>query len=143
MKEAFCRTLYWNSLQDERIDRTRAGYESALETLSSILGLKEAQFGDMNHTVADAAAGPFLERVSRSTEGQLLALRRKGYLAMGLETIKLGNIIAIFSGAIVPFVLRPIDDHFMVIGPCYVHGIMDGEAFTPDNQKNVRDFELH
>jgi hypothetical protein len=25
-------------------------------------------------------------------------------------------------------ILRPVNDHFLLVGECYVHGIMDGEA---------------
>lgn len=40
-----------------------------------------------------------------------------------------GDIICIFEGATVPYALRRDgQDHFKILGECYVHGLMDGEA---------------
>jgi hypothetical protein len=49
-------------------------------------------------------------------------------------TIAVGDVIAVLRGAKVLFVLRPVDDHCRLIGPCCVHGggIMDGKAFPED-----------
>lgn len=40
-----------------------------------------------------------------------------------------GDLVALFMGMRTPFVIRPVagTDEFQVIGPCYIHGIMDGE----------------
>jgi hypothetical protein len=59
----------------------------------------------------------------------------KGYLASVPYTAKKGDCIAILSGGRVPFVLRPIGSHYRLIGPCYVHGIMNGGAFTDDESE--------
>ena len=41
-----------------------------------------------------------------------------------------GDLVALFLGADVPFVIRPVDARlFVVVGECYIHGIMNGEAF--------------
>ena len=46
-----------------------------------------------------------------------------------------------FFGIGVPFVLRPIGrSEFMVIGHCYVHGIMDGELMELEN--NLGDIKV-
>lgn len=40
-----------------------------------------------------------------------------------------GDLVVLLLGADVPFVIRPIDvGLFALIGECYVHGIMNGEA---------------
>ncbi len=63
------------------------------------------------------------------TEGRYL-----GWVPLSTEE---GDIIAIFKGAKVPFVLRPIrgsrDGSFTFIGECYIHGIMYGEAIKKGN----------
>ena len=59
---------------------------------------------------------------------------RKRHLALLPEETYVGDEICIFAGVNVPFVLRsqPGSDppQRKLVGPCYVHGIMDGEATT-------------
>jgi hypothetical protein len=61
-----------------------------------------------------------------------LCLTSGRYLGLVPCTTEVGDVIAIFKGAKLPFVLRPlfrsIDRSFMLIGECYIHGIMYGEA---------------
>lgn len=73
----------------------------------------------------------FLRIVSDSSP---LCTTASGYLAAVPYITEVGDCIALLSGGRFPFVLRPIGDHYCLIGPCYVHGIMNGEAFleTPD-----------
>ena len=57
---------------------------------------------------------------------------RKGLLASVPYTTETGDCIAVLTGGRVPFVLMPMDERYHVVGPCYVHGVMDGEAFPED-----------
>lgn len=44
---------------------------------------------------------------------------------------KSGDKVFVLRGSEVPFILRPCGlgrEGFFVVGDCYVHGIMDGEA---------------
>jgi hypothetical protein len=71
-----------------------------------------------------------------------LCTTAKGYLAAVPFTAKVGDCIAVLAGGRVPFVLRPIGDHYRLVGPCYVHGIMNGEAF-PENLDELTWFSIH
>ena len=51
-----------------------------------------------------------------------------------------GDIICVFGGSHVPFVLRPAGETFQLVGECYVHGIMQGEM--PTTNVKVRDIKL-
>jgi hypothetical protein len=64
-----------------------------------------------------------------------------GYLAAVPYTSRVGDCIAILAGGRLPFVLRPTGDHYCFIGPCYVHGIMNGEAF-PENLEELQWFSI-
>ena len=48
---------------------------------------------------------------------------RLGQVPYGTEA---GDVLAIFLGSEVPFVLRKVGDAYRLLGPCYVHGVMDG-----------------
>lgn len=65
-----------------------------------------------------------------------LCTTRNGYLASAPYTTKSGDYIGVLTGGRAPFILRPVDDFYQLVGPCYVHGIMKGEAF-PENQAEL------
>jgi hypothetical protein len=60
-------------------------------------------------------------RVFCATEGRYL-----GWLPRGAEK---GDVVCILEGGEVPLVMRLANDgRYQVLGDCYIHGIMDGEA---------------
>jgi hypothetical protein len=50
-----------------------------------------------------------------------------GYLGNGPPTMKSGDRIAVFDGAKMPFVVRDMGSACLLIGPCYVEGLSNGE----------------
>jgi len=67
---------------------------------------------------------------------------RDGRIGLGPADLQEGDTVAILYGGKWPFVLRPKGDHCLVIGPCYVHGLMQGEAFEMDPPLAERTFVL-
>ncbi|KAL7898336.1 heterokaryon incompatibility domain-containing protein [Trichoderma sp. TUCIM 5745] len=57
------------------------------------------------------------------------ATTRKGYFALVPEKSAVGDTIAILKGGNYPFVLRARGQSWSLVGECYVHGVMNGEAF--------------
>ena len=55
-----------------------------------------------------------------------------------------GDIICILLGGNVPFVIRECSEgRFRLIGECYIHGIMDGDAMEQQGIKSShRDFRI-
>lgn len=51
----------------------------------------------------------------------------QGYLGLGPADVEEGDIVVVFLGVNVPFILRPVRDKYALVGDCYVHGIMYGE----------------
>ncbi len=73
-------------------------------------------------------------------------ISRKGFIGLGPENMQVGDIVHIFLGANVPFVLRPRPQQTAVseqgtayefVGNCYVQGIMDGEAMHGVDLSNL------
>ena len=55
-------------------------------------------------------------------------ISRVGYVGMGPCYMRVGDKIAIFNGASVPFIVRPVgEDRFRLMGECYCDGIMHVE----------------
>ncbi|EPE25374.1 hypothetical protein GLAREA_01286 [Glarea lozoyensis ATCC 20868] len=108
------------------------------ETLDSV-SVSPKDLLDRVSRSADALA--YYEKAVRTTGAQNMCRTRKGYLGLIPLTAKTGDQIVLLAGAPYPFVLRPIDDWFQLIGICFVDGIMNGEAF-PDDLSELQAFTL-
>jgi hypothetical protein len=53
----------------------------------------------------------------------------KGYIGIRPRTLQKGDGVALFKGGMVPLVIRSLGDKWELVGDCYVHGIMHGEAY--------------
>ncbi|KAG9218082.1 hypothetical protein CCMSSC00406_0010241 [Pleurotus cornucopiae] len=55
-----------------------------------------------------------------------------GFVGVGPLEMEIGDVVCVLYGAMVPFVLRPINNSegslYTLVGECYCDGIMDGEA---------------
>jgi hypothetical protein len=127
VEEALWRTLCWNVDNDGhcRVSPGRAnGFREWLSILTSNINLETIVSGMLSQKNA-------FELATKQTTP--LCATAKGYLAAVPCTTEAGDCIAILSGGNLPFVLRPNGgESYRLVGPCYVHGIMDGEAFPDD-----------
>lgn len=82
---------------------------------------------------------------SNSAHGQRLMTTLRGYVGCVPEHARPGDVICVLLGCSAPMVLRPIEDHFTVIGECYVHGIMDGEVLMmiEKGDQTLVNIEIH
>ncbi|KAG5761556.1 hypothetical protein H9Q72_010327 [Fusarium xylarioides] len=63
---------------------------------------------------------------------QRMAITGSGYLCMVPWSVRAGDRIALLRGGRTPYVLRKAGDKWRILGDCYVHGIMSGEAWSDD-----------
>lgn len=66
----------------------------------------------------------------------------KGYIGLGPSSTERGDLICILYGCKKPLVLRPQGEHFVVVGECYVHGLMFGEAMESAQSHDETVFSL-
>lgn len=75
----------------------------------------------------------YVSLIPACLDRQMLILTN-GYLCMGFKNASKGDQIWVVEGAGLPLILRKVDiEHsrtFQLIGTCYIHGCMDGEAVT-------------
>jgi hypothetical protein len=69
-----------------------------------------------------------------------LIVTGKHCLALTSEHVEAGDVVVILNGGQLPFILREVNNHYILIGEAYVHGIMDGEAVPGASLS--RDFEI-
>ena len=55
-------------------------------------------------------------------------ITRLGYLGLAPNAAREGDLVCVLWGCSVPVVLRKEGDHYIFVGECYTHGVMDGEA---------------
>ncbi|KAF9487339.1 hypothetical protein BDN71DRAFT_1478720 [Pleurotus eryngii] len=118
------------------------------EDVAEVIPLTDKQSEELEHV------GP-QEREARATQMRIARLRlsataqsyfglmsaiwhrrpfvgKGGFVGVGPLEMESGDVVCVLYGAMVPFVLRPINDgegnQYALIGECYCDGIMDGEA---------------
>jgi hypothetical protein len=66
-----------------------------------------------------------------------------GFLGLGPAEVESGDVVCILSGGNLPYVVRPLgQDEFTFLGPSYVHGIMNGEAYHGVDRTRQETFVL-
>lgn len=66
--------------------------------------------------------------VKQSFDGKCFVKLGNGLLGVGPDTTRAGDLVVVFFGGRVPFILRQHGSYYVLLGECYIHGIMDGEA---------------
>lgn len=63
-----------------------------------------------------------------ASTNRVFAVTTNGYYVLGPKVTEVGDIVCVFLGGKMPFVLRPWGTRYLLVGECYVHGLMNGEA---------------
>ena len=88
------------------------------------------------HNGKSSIVAKFLRRVQEAIWMRRLIITQHDFLGLAPEMSKKRDLICILYGCSVPVALRRMvdpktdEEYFLFIGECYVHGIMDGEAFA-------------
>jgi hypothetical protein len=124
LKEALWRTLCWN-----RTDQYPAPEETGDH-------FKEWYRILMSHKDIESKATEMSRLENSFTPSKSpICITSNGFLASVPYTTEAGDCIVVFAGGQNPFVIRRTGNYYRLIGPCYVHGIMNGEAFPEERSK--------
>ncbi|SPJ71724.1 uncharacterized protein FTOL_01452 [Fusarium torulosum] len=100
----------------------------------------------------------FDQHVMRATTRRRFFISKNGFIGFAPLNAEVGDMICVFAGGKVPFVVRALEDsklkrkdshepgsHCVLLGDAYVHGLMDGEAVKTleEDFKQLRTFKLH
>jgi hypothetical protein len=87
------------------------------------------------------SAGIFSNNMVLALTSRRLLVTRNGYLGLGPELMKTGDLLCLVESARVPFLLRPRDGGgHVLVGECYAHGLMHGEGVAISNEQEIRLF---
>ncbi|KAF4977721.1 hypothetical protein FZEAL_5815 [Fusarium zealandicum] len=71
------------------------------------------------------------------TRYRAFAVTAGGYFVLGPDVMELGDVVAVLYGGRTPFLLRKMENsRWMLVGECYVHGLMNGEALEWDGLRD-------
>lgn len=76
---------------------------------------------------------------------QRVYLTRDKFVGLGRASIEQGDGVCVLFGFRLPVIMRKIERHYVLIGPTYLQGWMDGKVFDmfwEDNLVQI-DFEIH
>jgi hypothetical protein len=77
------------------------------------------------------------------TTGRKAFVTQTGFLGLGPAEVEPGDVVCILFGGNLPYMMRPLGlDEFIFLGPCYVHGIMYGEAYHGIDRTQQETFVL-
>jgi Heterokaryon incompatibility protein (HET) len=113
--------------------------------------LEDLSTNSTNHMPISVKAGindkenNFAWRMRPVVKGRRMIQSHKGYLGIVPGGTKIGDYICVLLGGDMPFILRPCGDHYVLIGECYIHGLMEGEALQLVEQELIKlqNFNLH
>lgn len=69
----------------------------------------------------------FLAEAASCLKGRTMFALNKGYFGVGPLGTQPGDMVCVLWGCDVPVVVRRLEDHYVLVGPCFVLGFMDGE----------------
>jgi hypothetical protein len=70
--------------------------------------------------------------------GRRLITTQGGYLGLAPEEVQENDAIAILYGCNFPVILRPHGDEYLLIGECYIDGIMNGEIIEAKERGGIQ-----
>jgi hypothetical protein len=80
----------------------------------------------------------FHHTVWECQRGRTFFVTKTGWIGTVEGMIQEDDVVVLLAGLEMPIILRPVEDRFRVVGPAYVHGMMDGVQWpkTP-NELNL------
>ncbi|KAK5201593.1 hypothetical protein LTR16_002130 [Cryomyces antarcticus] len=112
---AYDRILRWNELSG-----VEAALDSSNPTYATFIEYLECPQGSTPNSYHSSLMGVAVGRVSFLTAG--------GYMGLAPYGIQDGDVVFAALGGDIPFVLRPVGEEFVLLGECYVYGIMGGQV---------------
>ncbi len=97
----------------------------------------------LDHDTLNTRAVEFHTAMSEVCVGRRFLITRQGYVGLGPAHARENDMICIFHGGSVPFLVRQNDtiSEYDLVGECFIHGLMSGEALAKDNLE-LRRFAL-
>lgn len=145
--EAFWRTLIRNRDDHGQEPNPAMGTTHFQPWFKAMSGSVSHMLDALAHGQSDAGPRPeplFNDLVHMSCNGTRIVRTQNGFIGTVPRTARKGDLVCVLFGGQTPFVLRR-DVHqeglYRLVGDCYVHGLMNGEALNMELEEQK--FEIH
>ncbi|MCJ1311257.1 hypothetical protein MMC25_004928 [Agyrium rufum] len=93
---------------------------------------------DHQHNESDTVQASFLYNLEAWTQVRKFCVTSTGQIGWVPREAQIDDVICVFDGARLPYVLRraPAGDAYTIVGHCFIHGIMFGEAMEDDQTRS-------
>ncbi|KAI1130962.1 heterokaryon incompatibility protein-domain-containing protein [Nemania abortiva] len=144
--EAYCRTLCCNEFGDRWVP-PKAHFPYSSESVEFVASLLDQTGNSNDIALLGSGARRYLSSICKFCRGRSLFSTKEGYIGLGPKSTKPGDQVCTLFGRDTPLILRPFmqgaETKYQVIGECYTHGLMTGEALLGDLPENVEQVFLH
>jgi hypothetical protein len=131
---------YWRTLIADANNGHRAGSQE-YEDFKLWMGQSSPEYAESEESTAMKS---FFSSIITALDGRTAFISSHGHMGLVPDYAEPGDLICVLFGGAAPLVLREEGDNYILVGECYCHGIMDGEAMQ-DFEKGIleaRDFTL-
>lgn len=130
--EAFWRSLIFDRTVDLHLPPTDYGTR-----FNSWIGRDASRSGEAK----ELFELPYANRAVPCCRKRAFAITNSGYIGLLPEATKQGDLVCVFHGGRIPFVLRQRrDGYYHFVGEAYVHEIMNGEGVRRARPGDVKEF---
>lgn len=144
----------------QRITDNWASFQNEVTSYLRLSTLEETERAYVALAEAEEAWFQYRIRAHTCTAGRVLFETSSGYVGLGPQLLRTGDLACVLYGGKVPFILRPAGKHYSFfggtyqdplggkyysfIGESYIHGYMEGEAITmlQDGKLKEQEFEI-
>jgi hypothetical protein len=119
---------------------------AALTSATATIHVQDCENGVHDNDMLSAAdrSRPFERRFQSIATVQCFFVSDEGYMGTGPMDMMPNDIVSVLLGSDKPIVLRADGDHYTVVGPCYLSGIMHGQVVkeADEGKRNYESFAL-
>jgi hypothetical protein len=96
--------------------------------LGKLVSQDFSPYPELQHDTSNGEWKNYLHEAHSMSYRRAFITMTKGNMGLAPNAAQPGDVVCIFFGCKVPYILRPVGEHYLFIGDAYIHDIMDGEA---------------
>jgi heterokaryon incompatibility protein (HET) len=122
---------------DNYAEEFQSNFAAYITRLMDISRQDTSEYTDLN-IKAQAGSWQAYEAAARTMSwNRSFFTTKKCYMGLGPQLLQPGDWVCVLFGAKVPYILRPYNGNYKLVGEAYLHGVMDGEIVAQYEEGTV------